>query len=114
MSISMNPLRDRSSERVAERFIRSMRDGHCNEALADWEKDYRRKYAQFICDSEAQHPLISWELVEWEDAPPLRILHYRGKRRNTPGQKGIYKELFSVTAENKGGEWVVTKYDAMY
>src|SRR6185437_14805367 len=77
-SISLNPLRDRSSER------------------------------------EAQHPLISWEVADWEDVPPLRILHYRGKRRTTPGQKGTYKVLFSVTLENKGGSWVVTKYDSMY
>jgi hypothetical protein len=113
-SISLNPLRDRSSEREASKFIRAIHDGHCDEELADWKKDYRRKYAAFICDSEAQHPLISWRLVEWEDTPPLRILHYRGKRFNTPGQKGTYKELFSVTLENKDGEWVVTKYDSMY
>jgi hypothetical protein len=113
-SISLNPLRDRTSEREASRFIRNMRDGHCDEALADWEKDYRRKYAKFICDSEAQHPLVSWEIADWEDTPPLRILHYRGKRRNAPDQKGTYKELLSVTLEKKGAEWVVTKYDAMY
>ena len=52
--------------------------------------------------------------MDWEDAPPLRILHYQGKRRNGPGQSGTYKELFSVTLEDKDGEWVVTKYDAMY
>jgi len=113
-SISLNPLRDRTSEREAAKFIRSMRDGNCKEELAAWEKDYRKKYAAFICDSEARHPLVSWEIADWEDAPPLRILHYSGKRRNSPDQKGTYKELFSVTLERKGGEWVVTKYDAMY
>ncbi len=113
-SISLNPLRDRSSEREAAKFIRAMRDGQCRQALAEWEKDYRKKYAEFICGSEGQHPLLSWDLVEWEDTPPLRILHYRGKRLNAPTQKGTYKELFSVTLENKGGDWVVTKYDAMY
>jgi hypothetical protein len=113
-SISLNPLRDRSSEREAAKFIRSMRDGNCREELADWAKDYRKKYAAFICDSEAQHPLLSWEVADWEDTPPLRIIRYRGKRRNAPGQKGTYKELFSVTLERKGGEWVVTKYDSMY
>lgn len=112
--ISLNPLRDRSSERVANKFIRAMRDGQCKLELADWEKDYRKKYAAFLCDSEAQHPLLSWEIVDWEDAPPLRILHYRGKRVTTPGQKGTYKELFSVTLESQGGEWVVTKYESMY
>ena len=91
-----------------------MHEGRCPEQLATWAKDYRKKYAAFICDSEAQHPLLSWEVVEWEDALPLRILHYRGKRLTTPGQKATYKELFSVTLEGKEGEWVVTKYDAMY
>jgi hypothetical protein len=113
-SISLNPLRDRTSERTAAEYIRAFRDGHCNDELADWEKDYRKKYAAFICSSEAQHPLISWKLVDWEDAPPLRILHYRGKRWNTPTHNGTYSELFSVTLEDKDGGWVVTKYDALY
>jgi hypothetical protein len=113
-AISLNPLRDRSAERAANKFIRAMRDGQCKLQLADWEKDYRRKYAAFLCDSEAQHPLVSWEIVDWEDTPPLRIFRYRGKRHNPPGQKGTYKELFSVTLENQDGEWVVTKYDSMY
>jgi len=113
-SISLNPLRDRSSERVAAHYLDAMRDGHCKQELAQWEKDYRKKYAAFICDSEAKHPLVSWKIVDWEDAPPLRILHYRGKRRSDPGQKGTYKELFSVTLENDGGAWEVTKYEALY
>jgi len=113
-SISLNPLRDRSSERAASKFIRSMREGHCEEALADWAKDYRKKYAAFICSSEAEHPLVSWDIAEWEDTPPLRILHYRGKRQTTAGQKGTYKELFSVTLEHKDRDWTVTKYDSMY
>lgn len=113
-SISLNPLRDRSSERVAAKYLDAMRDGHCQEQLAEWEKGYRKKYAKFICESETQHPLLSWKVVDWEDAPPLRILHYRGKRSNASGQPGTYKELFSVTLENRDGEWVVTKYDAMY
>lgn len=113
-SISLNPLRDRTSERVAAKYLDAMRDGHCQEQLAAWEKDYRKKYARFMCDSEAKHPLLSWKLVEWEDAPPLRILHYRGKRQNSAGEPETYKELISLTLENKDGEWEVTKYDAMY
>ena len=113
-SISLNPLRDRSSENVAAAFIRAMRDGRCQEQLANWAKDYRTKYAAFICDSEGKHPLLSWELVEWEDTPPLRILRYRGKRRNVGDEKNTYMELLSVTEEKKSGDWVVTKYEAMY
>ena len=111
-SISLNPLRDRSTEHAAAKFLHEMRDGHCNDLLAKWERDYRKDYAHFLCDSEAQHPLLSWQLVDWEDAPPLVILHYRAKRSNGPG-KPTDQDLFTVTLENKG-EWVVTKYDAMY
>ncbi len=113
-SISLNPLRDRASERVAAKYLRVMRDGNCQTQLADMEKDYRKKYAAFICDSEAQHPLISWTLVDWEDQPPLRILQYRAKRYSDSARKGTYHELFSVTLEKKDDGWGVTKYDAMY
>ena len=73
-SISLNPLRDHSSEKVAASFIRAMKDGRCREELSEWERDYRRKYAAFICDSEEKHPLIGWQLVDWDDRPPRRIL----------------------------------------
>ena len=110
-SISLNPLRDRASEHSANEFLRAMRDGHCKEELKDWEKDYRRKYAAFICDSEAKNPLLSWKIVDWEDRPPLRILQYRAKRN---GESGAYQELLSVTLDSRTGEWVVTKYDSLY
>ena len=114
LSITMNPLRDRTIERTANAFITQMRDGNCRQLLAAWEKDYRKKRASFICDSEAQHPLISWNLVEWEDAPPLVILHYKGQRYSSPSQDSTYKDLFSVTMEKREGSWTVTKYDAVY
>jgi len=113
-SIELNPLRDRTSEKAAASFIRGMTDGKCTEELAEWEHDYRRKYAALICDSEAKHPLIGWQLVDWEDQPPLRILQYRGKRLNTPGDSTTYTGLLSVTLEKKGPVWDVTKYDALY
>ncbi|MBV8894157.1 MAG: hypothetical protein JO266_19665 [Acidobacteria bacterium] len=113
-SIKLNPLRDRSSERVANRFLRALREGKCKQELESWEKDYRRKYASFICDSETEHPLVSWEVAEWEDSPPLRMLRYRGTRRASPGQKTTYTELFSVTLDSRDGDWIVTKYEAIY
>jgi hypothetical protein len=113
-SISLNPLRDRGSEHAASKYLKIMRDGNCQSQLADMEKDYRRKYAGFICDSEMQHPLISWTLVDWDDQPPLRILQYRGKRFSDATRKNTYEELLSLTLTNKEGGWKVTKYDAMY
>ena len=109
ISLSLNPLRDRSSERAASEFLRSMRDGKCQEQLADWEKDYRKKYAAFICDSEAKHPLLSWKIADWEDRPPLRILQYKAKR-----QSDETEEILSVTLDDRSGEWTGTKYDSLY
>jgi predicted SnoaL-like aldol condensation-catalyzing enzyme len=114
ISITMNPLRDRTIERTASAFIKQMSEGNCRTLLADWQRDYRRKRAQFICDSETQHPLISWNIVEWEDAPPLVILHYKGKRYSTPAQNATYEDLFSITEEKKSEGWTVTKYDSFY
>lgn len=114
ISITMNPLRDRTIERTANAFVAQMRDGNCRKALAGWEKDYRQKRADFLCDSENQHPLISWNLVEWEDDPPLVILYYKGKRYSTPAHDSTYKDLFSITEEKRDDGWVVTKYDAFY
>ena len=111
ISLSLNPLRDRSSERAASEFLRGMRDGHCHQQLSDWEKDYRKKYAAFICDSEAKHPLQSWKIVDWEDRPPLRILQYKAQRQN---EGSSYEELLSVTLDSRTSEWVVTKYASLY
>ena len=114
ISITMNPFRDRTIERTANNFIGQMRDGNCRKLLAQWERDYRKRRAEFLCNSETQHPLIAWNLVEWEDAPPLIILHYRGTRQSNADQPGIDHDLFTVTTQFKGGEWLVTKYDAIY
>jgi hypothetical protein len=114
LSITMNPLRDRTIEHAANAFIVQMRDGNCRQVLAAWERDYRKKRARFVCDSESQHPLIRWNLVEWEDAPPLVILYYKGERYSSASQDSTYKDLFSVTLERRDGPWTVTKYDAFY
>lgn len=113
-SIKLNPLRDHTSEKIAADFMRAMKDGNCRKELSDWEHDYRRKYAAFICESEEKHPLIGWQLVDWDDRPPLRILQYRGRRLNAPDDSTTYNGLLSVTLEKHGARWNVTKYDALY
>jgi hypothetical protein len=111
LSIDLNPMRDRTSERAASDFLRAMRDRNCQTQLVDWEKDYRSKRAKFICESEAKHPLLAWKIVDWEDRPPLRILSYQGKRRNGNEE---YQDMLSVTLDNRSGQWVVSEYDSIY
>jgi len=112
--ISLNPLRDRSSERAATEFIRGLRDGKCDEQLAAWKKDYRKKYEAFVCGSEAQHPLVAWKLANWTDDPPRRYLQYRAKRQNAPGENDSSTGLFTLTLENQSGQWTVIKYAPLY
>src|SRR4051812_24247699 len=116
VSIKMNPLRHRPTKKAANMFLREMRDGHCDDLLQKGEHDYHKKYARYIGKSETEHPLLSWDLVDWEDAPPLVVLHYRGKRPSNagPDQAGIDQSLFTLTLEHQVSGWVVTKYDAMY
>ena len=111
--VELNPLRDRAPERSAEKVIRDMRDGHCREQLAGWLKDYRRQYATFICDSEQQHPLVSWKLFDREEDPPLVMLHYRARRKDSASSEPYTEDLW-VTTQNRGGAWEVTKYGAYY
>ena len=111
LSIDLNPMRDRTSERTASDFLRAMRDGNCKTELVDWEKDYRAKRAKFICESEAKNPLLAWKIVDWEDRPPLRILSYKGKRRNGSQE---YQDMLSVTMDNRTGKWVISEYDSIY
>ena len=111
-SITLNPLRDRSSENAAAQFLRAMRRRTLPGPTAQWEQDYRKKYAAFLCDAEAQHPLVAWNIAQWEYTPPLNPAV-----PGNPSQRPAARRapiLLSVTLENKDGEWVVTKYDAMY
>src|SRR5258708_23212846 len=77
-SVIFNPFRDRSAEQAALPMIRAMRDGSCRQVLAQWEHDYRKKYAESIRKSETEHTLASAKLEDCADQPPLIILTDRG------------------------------------
>jgi hypothetical protein len=115
LRVTFNPVRDRSPERVAARLVEAMRTGHCSEELASWFRDYRRPYAQFICNAEQQHPIVSVRLFDREDRPPLVILHYKAVRQNSGSGTDAYTEDLFVTAQAaQNGGWSVTKYGALY
>jgi hypothetical protein len=112
-TVILNPLRDRSSERPAAEMIAAMHEGQCRAVLQDWFKDYRRKYAESICQTEQDHPLVSWRLVDRQDQPPLVMLHYRSKRRESASAQPYEEDLW-VTTQQDDGVWHPTKYVPLY
>ena len=115
LRVTFNPVRDRSPERVAGRTVEAMRDGHCREELAPWFHDYRRRYAEFICNAEQQHPMVAFRLFDRQEQPPLVILQYKAVRRNGGAGEDTYTEDLFVTAQmTESGGWTVTKYGALY
>ena len=114
IDISLNPLRDRTSEKTAAKFLRSMQEGHCADELAVWTQDYRKKYRPSSAELRRGIRLLGWETGRVGRCAAAANSAYRGTRQNDPGKDGTYKEMLSVTLQNTSGEWVVTKYDAMY
>ena len=112
-TVILNPLRDRSCERPANEMIAAMRDGRCHDVLQPWFQDYRRRYAESICQTEQDHPLVSWRLVDREEQPPLVMLHYRGKRRDPSSSQPSEEDLW-VTTQQDEGTWRATKYVPLY
>ncbi len=114
VSIRMNPLRDRTIEHSANKFLRELRDGHCDELLsqlgARLPQEVRPLHLQL--GGAASATFLGTGGMGERAAPDHPSLPRQTP--NSPGQPGTYKEIFTVTTENKDGQWVVTKYDAMY
>jgi hypothetical protein len=115
LRVTFNPLRDRSPERLATQMVEAIRLGGCRQELAPWFRDYRRGYAEFLCNAEQQHPLVAFRLFDRQEQPPLVILHYKAVRRNgSAGQDTYTEDLFITTQATDSGGWAVTKYGALY
>jgi hypothetical protein len=112
LRVIFNPVRDRAPERVADGTLNAMRDGRCPEELAAWLHDYRRSYAEFICNAERQHPLLWYKLFDREERPPLVILQYKVSRKD--GARLYQEDLFVTTQRTDSGGWTVTRYGALY
>ena len=114
-SITLNPLRDRSSENARRRSS----SAPCATDIARTNsRSGRRITARNMRRSSAtRRRSIRWSPGKLRSGKTRRrcaSCSTAATRRNATGKKGTYQELFSVTLENKDGEWVVTKYDAMY
>jgi hypothetical protein len=97
--VVLSPLRDREPERVASRFLASLRSGEC------------RKDVVNSCESEARYPLTVWKFVDRRDGSPDTSLLYKMYRKNY--RPGAWGDAW-VTLVSEGGSWRVSHYDTWY
>ena len=114
VSIKMNPLRDRSTEKAANKFLRELARRTLRrsavEVGARLPQEVREVYLQFR--GAAPAALMGSGGVGGSSAADHSALPWYAGKQHRAGWN--VSGLFTVTTDSRSGGWVVTKYDAMY
>src|SRR5262245_50101413 len=79
-----NPFRDRDPELEAERFLKIISAGQCDQALAvlrqglskQVDRSKEEESDRELCERERSYPLMSWTLVDRRDLPDTVKVYY--------------------------------------
>ena len=97
---ALDPLRDRTPERVAERFLRDQGNGKCEPA------------GSFLCKyALASHAVLDYRLHAREDGWSGVVLYYRVKAQEGSDQ---FWGQAAVWVDRDANGWKVTSYSAGY
>ena len=110
-SIDLNPMRDRTSERAANEFLRAMRDGHCKDELPTGK---RTTAPAELRSSAIRRRNIHWFRGRSSIGRTGRRCEFFPTRESVAMRRQGYQDLISVTLDNRSGDWVVSSYDALY
>jgi len=102
--VIMNPMRDRSPEREADKFFRQLAAGHVRRL-----EPFFGPNRQLIVVEEVRYPPVSWTVNSREDTNDNVSLSYRVKRGG--GYPVVGDAQFEVT---RSPAWKVTLYNATY
>ena len=105
----MNPFRDRSPERAAERYLSELRAGHA-EVLTDLVASDNREH---IIDAERKWPVESWRVGRRRDTPNGAELMYWVKRADGYSSRGDEEEV-SFRVLGFGPQARVVGFGAIY
>lgn len=108
LHVVFNPLRNRKPELVATSFLDLLQKDQCQEVKKVLKKI---EYVASICEREAEHRLISWELANREDKSDQTFLHFKVKR--TGYSDSIYGNVW-VTVKKQNEKWLIENYEAWY
>lgn len=105
----LNPLRERSSEKVADFFLESVKSEECLNTLASTSDD--QKWIQETCEREKKYFLQSLSLVNRDDSENKTTLYYEGIR--LVRSEKIISPIW-IDLEKDGEIWRVIKYTCFY
>ena len=111
LTVVFNPMRNRQPERAAAALLRLLKDGKCEEVVADTPLE--QEYREYICGKEKMHPLTDWTLVDRTDRffSGGSLLHYKAYRADYPPE--LYGNVW-INIVKQGGSWKLTNYEAWY
>jgi len=102
-------LRDRSPERSAEAFLRSIRGGQCHALIAS---DPRIRLVNTDCSKELANPLSSWKLTDrLDEGDGKSHLVYVWGNALVPVSHG---NLIEMDLRKQEGTWKVVVYDRVF
>jgi hypothetical protein len=107
--VIFNPMRNRQPEKAAAVFLRLLKGGKCQEAVAVLPD--KSNYNEYICGKENEHRLTDWELVDRNDESEKTVVHYKAYRVDYSAD--LYGNIW-ITVMKQNGGWKVTGYEAWY
>jgi hypothetical protein len=104
MFVLLNPLRDRSPERIADGFLRQLAMGRTQSLVRFYGAN-----RELMLEEEVRYPPVSWRLSNREDHGQSVLLTYLVARGG--GYKGEEEAIFEFV---RSGEWKLLSYNAIY
>jgi hypothetical protein len=106
----LNPFRDKSPEIIAEKYLKSLRDGDVESILPfiHGQEDVPR-----IIDSEKKWPIRSWRIGERRERPGETELMFWVTRGRGYSKDG-YEEEVRLWIRQSGSGWSLNSYNAIY
>ena len=109
--VIFNPIRDKSSEIVAEALLTSLKKGNCQQIREIYLDEKYKEHSEHICDREAKYKLVDWYLVDREDEFSHCRLHFKAQRVSY--SNGTYGNVW-VSLIQENNKWVITDYESWY
>lgn len=98
--VLLNPIRNRNPESTADKILRMLRDGKCDQLFESISNK------NINCVKESENPLSTWSLYNRTDSEGSTTLYYRVVRESSDSER--FFDLW-VELKSKDGEWIISR-----